>query len=225
MGADTFCPMDGLVEKPHPPAGGGLLGLDQRCTKAKGLNNQATTAASPDAILRFAPDMAYSSLPACSPARWRHGVRLRSLGVPISHDAIFSQAKEFNLEDMTRTCPSGWTTQTLIKTGKWADRHGKKHQRWAFLFDAEVCYTCARRSDCVRGQGRKGRSIQLHPQERLLQEAREFQESAAFKEYGQTRQAAEHRLARLVQLGIRQAPHFGRRKTLFQLLMALPWRI
>ena len=36
----------------------------------------------------------------------------------------------------------------------------------------------------------------------------------------QIRQTAEHRLARLVQLGIRQARYFGRRKTLFQLLMA-----
>jgi hypothetical protein len=60
----------------------------------------------------------------------------------------------------------------------------------------------------------------LHPQERLLQEARVLQKSPAFKEYCQMRQAAEHRLARLVQLGIRQARYYGRKKTLFQLLMA-----
>ena len=72
----------------------------------------------------------------------------------------------------------------------------------------------------MKAKGHKGRSIQLHPQERLLQEARELQESTAFKEYRQIRQAAEHRLARLVQLGMRQARYFGRRKTLFQLLMA-----
>ena len=34
------------------------------------------------------------------------------------------------------------------------------------------------------------------------------------------RQAVEHRLARLVQLGLRQARYLGRIKTLFQLLMA-----
>jgi transposase len=125
-----------------------------------------------------------------------------------------------NLEDMTCTCPAGQTTQTLIKVGKWTDRHGKKHQRWAFHFDADLCGACARRSECVRAEGRRGRTIRLHPQERLLQEAREFQQSAAFREYRQIRQTAEHRLARLVQLGIRQAHYFGRRKTLFQLLMA-----
>lgn len=124
-----------------------------------------------------------------------------------------------DLEQMTCTCPEGKTTHTLVKAGKWTDRHGKKHQRWAFLYDAEICSTCARRPECVRARGDRGRSIQLHPQERLLQEAREFQESAAFDEYRQIRQTAEHRLARLVQLGIRQARYFGRRKTLFQLLM------
>jgi len=127
---------------------------------------------------------------------------------------------QINLEDMTCTCPAGQTTSTLIKVGKWTDRHGKKQQRWAFQFDADLCSACARRSECVWAEGRRGRTIRLHPQERLLQEAREFQQSAAFKEYRQIRQTAEHRLARLVQLGIRQARYFGRRRTLFQLLMA-----
>jgi hypothetical protein len=60
----------------------------------------------------------------------------------------------------------------------------------------------------------------LHPQEGLLQKARAFQKSEAFKEYCQLRQVAEHRIARLMQLGVRQARYLGRKKTLFQLLMA-----
>ena len=60
----------------------------------------------------------------------------------------------------------------------------------------------------------------IHPQEALLQEARAFQQSEAFAPYRELRQAAEHRLARLMQLGVRQARYFGRTKTLFQLLMA-----
>jgi len=125
-----------------------------------------------------------------------------------------------DLDDMSCTCPAGQTTHTLYKAGKWTDRYGEKHQRWAFRFDADLCSVCARRSECVWAKGRKGRTIQLHPQERLLQQAREFQKSAAYGEYRQIRQTAEHRLARLVQLGIRQARYFGRRMTLFQLLMA-----
>jgi hypothetical protein len=54
----------------------------------------------------------------------------------------------------------------------------------------------------------------------VLRAARVFQESPAFREYRTRRQAAEHRLARLVQLGIRQARYVGTTKTLFQLAMA-----
>lgn len=127
---------------------------------------------------------------------------------------------EIDLEQMTCTCPAGQTTRTLHKTGNRIGRNGTKRQTRAFVFAADVCNACVRRPECVRAKRPRGRTIELHPQERLLQAAREFQESAAFQEYRQIRQAAEHRLARLVQLGIRQARYFGRRKTLGQLLLA-----
>ncbi len=53
-----------------------------------------------------------------------------------------------------------------------------------------------------------------------MQHARAFQRSAAFAPYRQLRQVVEHRLARLMQLGMRQARYFGRTKTLFQLVLA-----
>ena len=69
-------------------------------------------------------------------------------------------------------------------------------------------------------QGHKGRTVTLHPQEALLQQARAFQQSEDFAEYPSRRQVVEHRLARLVQLGVRQSRYFGRTKTLYQLLLA-----
>ena len=71
-------------------------------------------------------------------------------------------------------------------------------------------------------QGRKLKAVRLASilKEALLQQARAFQHSPAFAEYRRRRQVVEHRLARLVQLGIRQARYFGRIKTRFQLLMA-----
>jgi hypothetical protein len=60
----------------------------------------------------------------------------------------------------------------------------------------------------------------VHPQEALLQQARAFQASEAFAEVRRRRQAAEHRLARLVHLGLRQARYVGHAKTLFQLALA-----
>ena len=53
-----------------------------------------------------------------------------------------------------------------------------------------------------------------------MQQARALQQSEAFAGYRQRRVVVEHRLARLVQLGIRQARYSGRVKTKFQLYLA-----
>ena len=53
-----------------------------------------------------------------------------------------------------------------------------------------------------------------------MQQARALQQSEAFGEYRQRRVVVEHRLARLVQLGIRQSRYFGRAKTKVQLYLA-----
>ena len=76
------------------------------------------------------------------------------------------------------------------------------------------------RSQCVAAKPGTGRTVQLHPQEALLQQARALQQSEAFAEYRQRRVVVERRLARLVQLGIRQSRYFGRAKTRFQLYLA-----
>ena len=109
----------------------------------------------------------------------------------------------------TCTCPGGETT---------ADLRPAAGGGGIFHFPAAVCAACPLREQCLRGKG--GRTVQLHPQEALLQQARAFQASPAFAEYRQQRQVVEHRIARLVQLGIRQARYFGGVKTLFQLAMA-----
>jgi hypothetical protein len=60
----------------------------------------------------------------------------------------------------------------------------------------------------------------LNVHEALLQQARQLQTSPIFSEARRRRQVVEHRIARLVQLGIRQARYFGRTKTLFQVCLA-----
>ena len=128
------------------------------------------------------------------------------------------------------TCPGGHTTTTTYPAGR---------GRRLFIFPAAICAACPLRAQCltepngrtgvsgVARPRRTGRTILLHPQEALLQAARAFQRSPAFaavrrppSAVRRRRQAAEHRLARLVQLGIRQARDVGRTKTLFQLLLA-----
>ena len=125
-----------------------------------------------------------------------------------------------DLERKTCRCPAGQETAKLVKMGHRKDRHGARQPRFAFRFDPAVCAACPLRDDCVAARPGKGRSVSLHPQEAFLQEARAFQGSAAYEPYRALRQVAEHRIARLTQLGVRKARYFGRRKVLFQLLMA-----
>ena len=125
-----------------------------------------------------------------------------------------------DLEAGTCTCPAGQVTGTIVPIGKHTGRTGRIHQMRAFQFDGALCGVCPLRPRCIAAKGRKGRRVQLHPQEALLQEARVLQRSEAFAGYRKWRVVVEHRLARLVQLGIRQARYFGRAKTRFQLYLA-----
>ena len=118
------------------------------------------------------------------------------------------------------TCPAGQVTHTIVPAGKRTDRTGRVHRLQAFQFDGAECRTCPLRSQCIAAKGSRGRRVLIHPQEALLQQARALQQSTHYDEYRARRVVVEHRLARLVQLGIRQSRYFGRVKTLFQLYLA-----
>jgi transposase len=109
----------------------------------------------------------------------------------------------------TCTCPGGQQSRDF-----WPRPGGGG----LFRFAAEGCAACPLRGQCLKGRG--GRSVRVHPQEGLLQAARAEQASPAGREHRARRQVVEHRIARLVQLGIRQARYIGRTKTLFQVLLA-----
>ena len=113
------------------------------------------------------------------------------------------------------TCPAGQVTHTMVPAGKRKDAAGRVHRLQAFQFDGAVCWACPLRSQCIAAKGRRGRRVLIHPQE-----ARALQRSAAYDEYRARRVVVEHRLARLVQLGIRQSRYFGRVKTKFQVYLA-----
>ena len=124
-----------------------------------------------------------------------------------------------DLELGSCTCPAGNITRTIVPAGRRTDQMGRTYRLEAFRFDAAVCGACPLRSPCLAAKPGTGRTVRLHPQEALLQQARALQQSEAFTEYRQ-RRVVEHRLARLVQLGIRQSRYFGRSKTRFQLYLA-----
>lgn len=128
----------------------------------------------------------------------------------ISNQGYFAKTDfQIDLEAGTCTCPNKQETRDFRP----ADDGGG-----TFVFATQTCAACPMRAQCTRAQG--GRTIKVHPQEALLQQARELQTSPAFDEARRRRQVVEHRIARLVQLGIRQARYFGRTNTLFQLCLA-----
>ena len=141
---------------------------------------------------------------------------------PPRSDYFTKDEFEIDLEAMSCRCPAGQTTTTLIKAGWHESPTGQRTQMHGFRFSAKVCTGCPLRTKCFkRSAGNQhGRHVRLHPQEAKLQAARLWQRSPAFDDFRKQRQVIEHRIARLVQLGIRQARYVGRHKVLFQVLLA-----
>jgi Transposase DDE domain/Transposase domain (DUF772) len=107
----------------------------------------------------------------------------------------------------TVTCPAGHSIGKFQR-----EKDGGK------LFHFGVrCRSCPLRRQCTTAAG--GRSVSVHPQEGMLQEARSYQESATGRAHLRERVVVEHRLARLGQLGMGQARYLGRAKTGCQLLL------
>ena len=125
-----------------------------------------------------------------------------------------------DLESGSCTCPAGQVARRIRPSGTRTGPAGRTYRLEAFRFDAAVCGVYPLRSQYLAAKPGTGRTVQLHPQEALLQQARALQQSEAFAEYRQCRVLVERRLARLVQLGIRQSRYFGRAKTRFQLYLA-----
>jgi Transposase DDE domain len=170
---------------------------------------QASEAATDGEVVEVIGDCAYGA--GSTRAEFAETGRTLVAKVPEIHNQAFftKTAFEIDLQAGTCTCPNQHTTRDLRPA---------KGGGGTFVFATEVCAACPLRSQCTRSQG--GRTVQLHPQEALLQQARELQASPVFDEARRRRQVVEHRIARLVQLGIRQARYFGRTKTLFQLCLA-----
>ncbi len=125
---------------------------------------------------------------------------------------------EIDLEKGTCRCPAGEVSSHLLTAG-YEERPDEKRLPLRMLrFSARVCGPCPLRDRCFKPSDH-GSVVRLSPYEVFHQEARRWQQSPDFERFRKQRQVGEHRLARMVQLSIRQARYFGRDKTLFQALM------
>jgi hypothetical protein len=138
--------------------------------------------------------------------------RILTAKVPACHNRDCFSKREFviDLDEMEVRCPAGQSTRDYRSAGD--DRGGQ------FLFAAATCQACPLRSQCVRGQG--PRSISIQAEERLQQQARACNQTEAGRQSLRERVVVEHRIARLVGLGIRKSRYFGKKKTRWQVVMA-----
>jgi len=113
-----------------------------------------------------------------------------------------------SLKMATVTCPAGVVAKRVSE-----DKEGTV----TFQF-GNLCNGCGLRKQCTTSE--RGRSVQLHAQERLIQEARELQATPEGKAKLRQRIIVENGLARLGHLGIGQARYIGREKTRLQLALA-----
>lgn len=163
-------------------------------------------------------DTAYGTVEARLDAREHH----YEVIAPVSHAPNTGRFSKddfvLDLQSERVTCPNGQTTML------WYRQKRKTHRGTIFLykgfrFSAEQCGGCPLRDRCLEKKT-SYRSIAVHEHEALLQEAKTFQRTDVFRSRYRKRVVAEHRIARLVRLGIRQARYFGSKKTLFQLAIA-----
>ena len=113
------------------------------------------------------------------------------------------------LENAKVTCPAGAVAGDLTP---------QKGGGVTFHFDNHCREGCPLRTQCTTSY--RGRSLCLHPEERLIQQARVLQASVEGRQKLRQRLVVENALGRLAGYGISQARYIGRPKTMFQLAMS-----
>ncbi|MFO7947530.1 MAG: transposase, partial [Armatimonadota bacterium] len=134
--------------------------------------------------------------------------------------AIPKDEFEIDFDNDRVTCPEGHTTDQYTWVTYRTSKNAPAVKVKRFVFDTDLCRACPRYDECVKSKRRYGRTITLHPDEKLLREARALEKTEYFRDTYRERVVVEHRIGRLVSLGIRQSRFFGRKKTEFQALMA-----
>jgi len=178
----------------------------------------ASEANTGSAVEQVIGDTAYGSL------ETREALGERAVIAPTVHPhrgrALSKSDFDIDVPGERVRCPEGhettrWTWAT-VRPGAGKPKVRVKR----FHFPQDLCRACPRYADCVTDQRGRGRTITLHPDEERLQAARAFEQTDYFREQYRRRVVVEHRIARLVQRGVRQSRFRGRTMTAFELLMA-----
>ena len=125
---------------------------------------------------------------------------------------------EFTVEDFkinakrgVATCPAGKKSMRRNRV--------KEPDGWQYMFSRKDCRECPLRSKCTTARV-SARTVTITEHTKELQRHRRYQRTKAFTRIYRRRVVAEHRIARLTQLGVRQARYFGRARVAFQVSLA-----
>ena len=112
-------------------------------------------------------------------------------------------------------CPAGRATSHGTWVGVRASRSEPQVRVKRFALPPELCRACPRYAECVADKRGRGPFITLHPEEERLPAARAFECTDHFRQQYRQRMVVEHRIARLLQLGMRKSRFVGRTKARF----------
>jgi len=89
---------------------------------------------------------------------------------------------------------------------------------WKYVFSRKDCNPCPLRAQCTKSRV-AARILQVTEKTEALWRLRKHQKTKRFRKRYRKRVVVEHRIGRLVQLGVRQAKYFGKAKTGFQIAL------
>ena len=141
------------------------------------------------------------------------GAEVVAKAVPGTRAGKFA-ASDFEVDQQrgVARCPAGVESTHRHRLG--GDDAGYGYH-WA----ATDCAACRLRSQCTSARAR-GRTVTVTENSTRLWRLREQQKTEAFRTRYRKRVVVEHRIARLVQLGIRQAKYLGTAKVELQVALA-----
>ena len=89
---------------------------------------------------------------------------------------------------------------------------------WRYVFSRKDCRPCPLRTKCTKSRA-AARVLQITEKTEALWHLRKQQKTKRFRRRYRKRVVVEHRIGRMVQLGVRQAKYFGKAKTGFQVAL------
>lgn len=125
---------------------------------------------------------------------------------------VDKSAFQIDEQTQTATCPKGQTVSP-----KSVEADDKQRKAFTFVFDRAICEKCPLFSRCVRSKT-TGRTISTSFFENYLRQARQRQETEAFKKIYRLRPRIEGKQAELVSHGLRHTRYIGKAKRRLQRL-------